>query len=279
MPDRMFGGQRGFGLCAALWAMTQFAACAPEMEEGAPSDFEDEEVATLAEGLSISALHDYVQGVAVQSKVCTTDSPASSHTVDCTVDAGYALVGGGARVPPPASGSGGLLRESRPVDGRTWRASSQQHIVSAPHNLSIYALGLRLDGVTAQTLRDQIGIVSPYAPANSLASPGIRRMISGGGRVTSGARFFTSSKPAGEVAVKDHIVSSSGAIELYLTHMPPGIIEGFGALEIQQRTGSSSANASIGVATATVSVTPGYAVIGYGGDSTSVSERRLPATG
>lgn len=266
--------QRAFGVCVAVAGIAQISACA-EVGFESPDDSDHmptENVATHTEGLTIQTFYDNsVANISVQLKVCTTTSAASAQTADCMVDAGYALVGGGARA--NWTGFGALLSESRPLDDRTWRASSHDHLTADLHNLTVYALGLRLSGVNAQVLRNQIGQWSLGVPYNSLQSGGIFRMISGGGRASGASRYFVKSAPNGGawgVVVKDHITPSAGGIALHLTNIQPGIIEGFGALDIQQRTGTTS-TVSSGVASTISSVNSGFAVFGYGGEATWTS--------
>ncbi len=79
----------------------------------------------------------------------------------------------------------------------------------------------------------------------------------------------------GTAASKDHIVSSPGTITdsltmLYGTFGYATIIEGFGALDFQYLSGTPS-TVSTGVGTSSGTVSGGWALAGYGGDSTYTS--------
>jgi hypothetical protein len=258
------------GLCLAAAGAAQLGGCGGDGQAG-DAEGRSEPVATLSDGLTTQSFLDYsTPFMTVELMICTTTSALTAQTVDCTVDAGFALVGGGARV--IYSGIGALLTESRPLDDRTWRASSDDHITANSHNLAVYALGLRLDGVNAKTLRDQLGQWGTFAFGNTVQGVGQNRMISGGGRATGASRFLVKSAPQNgwTIAVKDHINPAGGGVSLWQTNLPNGIIEGFGALEIVQRTGAT-ATVSSGVATATSQATPFFTVLGYGGEATWTS--------
>jgi hypothetical protein len=76
---------------------------------------------------------------------CVTPSQAQHQSLGCQVEPGFILTGGGAYV-DYGSGAGALLWESRPLDENliTWVASSKDHLVSNPHTLHVYAIGMRL---------------------------------------------------------------------------------------------------------------------------------------
>ncbi|MBN1609999.1 MAG: hypothetical protein JW940_25455 [Polyangiaceae bacterium] len=247
------------------------AACGAVDPEGflEPADHRTdvEASAVVSSALTTSAVNDdSAAPVHTQIKYCTTTSPASAQTADCMVDAGYALVGGGGFV--HYSGYGAMITESRPLDDRTWRVSSHDHLQADAHNLTTYAVGLRLDGVNAQSLRNLIGQFTVGVPNyNSISSSGILRMISGGAMATGASRFLVASKPSWTAIVKDHLVAASGGVGVFTTYVELGIIEGFGALDISQRTGIKRTVAT-GVASSTGSIRSGWAAVGYGGEAT-----------
>ena len=105
----------------------------------------------------ITRTDDSASPIHIQIKECTTTAAADAHVaVDCVVDPEFALVGGGAAGIGSSYGGSPFLTESRPYEERTWRASSTKHLVSASHKLAVYAIGMRLDGVNTQVLRDSI---------------------------------------------------------------------------------------------------------------------------
>jgi hypothetical protein len=225
-----------------------------------------------------TVLDDTAAPMHVQIKQCTTDTSQSQQAVDCTVDSGFALVGGGAYI-LSGTGSSALLTASAPVDGRTWHAASHDHLITDPHLLTVYAVGIRLDGVSAATLRNRIGRLSITQPQINVDTPsvtvGSSGVLSGGVTTnTSGpGQFITQSfpsPPSGWAASsQDHLQSSPGTLTDTLIQLSPaGIIEGFGALEIQQQIGPAK-TVSSGPATVTGTVTPGWAVLGYGAQATT----------
>src|SRR5262249_508597 len=145
------------------------------------------------------------------------------------------------------SSPGALLVESRPLNPWTWRASSKDHLIAAPHSLRTYAIGLRLDGVSTATLRRQIFVTSDGTPgqqawpAFSLGIGGPWMLSGGASAASPGAgQLLTKSYPDGPnswgVQSKDHLVSSPGSIIDYVI-WTSSIIEGFGMLERQMKSG------------------------------------------
>lgn len=70
----------------------------------------------------------------------------------------YAMVGGGAYA-FGYTGNGAFLTESRPLNSTTWQGQSKDHIVKDPHNLKVFAIGMRIDGVDPAYLRSKIHIM------------------------------------------------------------------------------------------------------------------------
>ena len=71
----------------------------------------------------------------------------------------YAMIGGGAYA-YGYSGNGAFLTASRPLNSTTWQGQSKDHIVPDPHNLKVFAIGMRIDGVDPAYLKSKIHIVS-----------------------------------------------------------------------------------------------------------------------
>jgi hypothetical protein len=247
-------------------------------------------VETVRSALTTVEFDDSVSPVHVQVKTCRTDVAQTQQTIDCTVDSGYALIGGGAyAVLPPGGGTGGFggsvpLKQTQPLDGRTWRAASGHHSVASTHTLSAVAVGLRLDGVNAATLR---GMITRLTIANPVpqSSPGVTigngsevTMLSGGAlaTLTSGlGHYLTQTRPAGSMAWEAMSTSHTGGGLGTITGtsirlMTTGIIERFGKLEAAQRTGSTT-TVSSGENSVFGNVTPGWAIAGYGANATTTS--------
>jgi hypothetical protein len=107
------------------------------------------------------------------------------NTTTCSVDADYAIVGGGAEIwqqPVP----GALLTASYPSDTGTWTASSKDEVYPDAHWLRAWAIGMKLTGV--DDLRSQIHINPASASSpNTAAASGIQYgdILVGGGAYTT----------------------------------------------------------------------------------------------
>ena len=259
-------------VCAAFLALH---ACSPAAEPQ-PNGKGSEPIATVRQALISTLVDDSASPVHVQIKVCEADILAEQPVIDCTVDSGYAVFGGGAYA--EYTGPGALLTATMPLeDGRTWRAASKDHELVDNHVLTTYAIGLRLDGVNASTLRSQIlrtAITVPPVPGGSptpSGSIGFGPMGVGGGAstITAGVgQLLTRAWAVGNawaMESKDHLTSSPGWVTGYTTTLnSTGIVEGFGAFEVQHVTGSGTLTGT-GVQTTTGSVSTGWALAALGG--------------
>lgn len=251
-----------------------------------PNEPGQEDVTTIQSPLVVSTFHDdSAPPVHVQVRVCRTDSTQRQPTNDCSVDPGYAVVGGGAWA--QSTGAGALLTASYPLsDGRTWRARSKDHQTADSHHLHTYAIGIRLDGVNSAILRSMVvrnAVTFPPtgpvpSPGGSLSGPSV---MLGGGAVTNTTgpgQYLTRMSASGAmwaVNSKEHLLSSPGTITAHTVSLrgsfgPGTIIEGFGALEAKQVVGGTSTVAS-GVATSHGTVNAGWALANIGGQATTTS--------
>ena len=219
----------------------------------------------------------------VRIKTCTsTEARYGQQTVDCQLEPEFALVGGGARTLVYSDGSyhpkGAFLTESRPLDGRTWRASSADHLLRSSHDLVVYAIGLRLDGVNTQTLRESIRLkeVQLAGPTAAVHISDGSMLLSGGAATTtapgSAGRLLSSTQFTGyhqwQAGSTDHLVSAEGTTRAWMLEIEDRIIEGFGALELRQLIAHSSQTTS-GASTSSVQLEPGWALVGMGGSVVS----------
>ncbi|HEY5961578.1 MAG TPA: hypothetical protein VIV60_33695 [Polyangiaceae bacterium] len=219
--------------------------------------------------------------VYVRVKTCTTSEATYEHEgIDCLLEPEFALVGGGAQTVTSATANGttpvrGFLTESRPLaDGRTWRASSRDHRSGYPHNLVVYAIGMRLEGVHTQRLRDVIKWKEITLPGNTAAVQfdAESRLISGGAKAMPstqhGAWFLNRTRFTGyhewQGGSTRHLDAASGTTSVWMLEIADKIIEGFGALEIRQLIAHSNTRAT-GLSTSSVELEPGWALIGMGG--------------
>jgi hypothetical protein len=206
-------------------------------------------------------------------------SQQQQQTVSCSVDPSFVLVGGGAQT--YYSGKGAMLTESRPNDDgqyRTWIASSKDHVYADPHWLDVYAVGMRLDGVSRATLVAQMQIKSSTSGTNTgvvswqTATDQGYTLIGGGAKVNwsgAGSLLFRSSPFASQTdnrtwlaGAKDHLVSSSASLTVYAIGIKP-VIPGFGTLDIATRFnggsvgGNQAGNVQVSADAGWVSASPG----------------------
>ena len=107
----------------------------------------------------------------VKVRVFYRNIQGQNNNVSVSVGAGYSLVGGGAAASRYGEGRGyanGLLMGSAPLfDGKTWRARSKDHGYADRHFLTVYAIGLKIDGVSESELTNNILILdSRNGPSN-----------------------------------------------------------------------------------------------------------------
>lgn len=165
----------------------------------------------------------------------------------CKVDEGYVCIGGGAYA-DYGSGSTALLTESRPLNSNleTWVASSTDHLSPSLHVLSVYAIGLKLKGISANDLRKYISVqtatsaVGQYPNATAkvpkgylLISGGARDSYKGMGNLLQMSRPITDS--TWQAVGKDQReVDGTASMETYAIGIA-STIPGFGALETQTK--------------------------------------------
>ncbi len=224
----------------------------------------------------------------VEVRACTTTTPASSQVIDCTVDWNYALVGGGAQVSVTTAGAMLVGTQGGPSAG-SWRASSHDEFVVSPHNLTSYAVGIRLDGVNSKVLRDTIVQYFSLSIDSPSLQSGLSHRIAGGFSDFSGLpRFLKETTPGSGADLWGGVVSPHlftppphASVVMWESWLPSVIIEGFGMLDIVTRTGANSPVVSTGRATAVANVAANYAVLGYGARAnvTSGPGRLLTALG
>jgi len=211
--------------------------------------------------------------------------PQEQKSVECPVELGYVLTGGGAYA--EYAGPGALLTANWPQElpggYREWVAASQDLLQVDNHTLSVYSIGLRLFGVNTKRLEGMVsynsmafppGTVGASHPAGAL---GISSTTLGGGASTqtSGTgQLLTRSMADGnawKVASKDHLVRSPGWVNAAtLTLNTTGVIEGFGALEVRQMKAAATTVQS-GVGTSVGQVSPGWTLVSLGGEATTTS--------
>jgi hypothetical protein len=237
--------------------------------------------------INASSLFDSSGKVEARIWECANTTAVDFPTVPCSVDPDFVLVGGGAWA--NGTGAGGLLTASYPKDPdflTTWEGRSKAHGVSDPHILKVYAIGLRLSGLTRAQLLKNIYVnrktVGPSAVPEAAAlsfpcvdfCPDIYLPLGHGTFVnwTNAGTLLTRSTSNGGSA-KEHGYPGPGTI----THFRIGInttIDGFGTLE-RSVVEKTSATVSTGPASVEVVVPSGFVPTGIGGGSLGGGVGRL----
>jgi hypothetical protein len=207
--------------------------------------------------------------VHVAITVCESLEPAGAQDIFCPAHANYALIGGGAHTTWEGSQSSALLTLSQPLDDYFWRAASEEHLGTSEHTLTVYTIGVRLDGVNTQTLREQIynsvvantdGLqLSHQDPSSWHFSSGFSASAGTYAQNLTGvpAGWSYTARPHGNQI--DWEVS-----QLYHRAMSVGILEGFGRFQVAARQGPEVQTGS-GVASVQTNVTEGWSLVGLGG--------------
>ncbi|WP_428261095.1 hypothetical protein [Haliangium sp.] len=205
----------------------------------------------------------------VHIRIYECEAYAQHPVVHCGVDADEVLVGGGAWADYGA-GPGALLTASYPEsnDLETWVGKSKDHESVNPHTLHVYAIGMRLTGVSRSTLKSHLILKASTSgsgshPSHTVSLPAGYQVIGGGARVnwSGSGNLLTESYPYNgttwKVKSKDHLVSSPATITAYVIGVTTGNIPGFGSLRTQVRNASTYAAGYEG--TVTKNPTSGWA--------------------
>lgn len=194
----------------------------------------------------------------------------------------YVVIGGGAKI----SGYGkwgALLTKSYPSQDLTkWYAESKDHIKSDKHTLDVYAIGLKIKGITRDQLKGQMIVTTATSsktnwPATQANLPAEYTLIGGGAAVNWSGQgaLLVKSAPNGNswsVSGKDHKDSSPATITAYAIGIKPNI-DYFGTLEISRETDSkwvSSLKAQI-----TAEISSDWLLACPGGEASFSGEGRM----
>jgi hypothetical protein len=225
---------------------------------------------------SATSLFDSSGRVEARIWECANTTPSDNNIVPCAVDAGYVLVGGGAWA--NGTGYGALLTASYPSDPAfltTWEGRSKAQGVSDPHILKVYAIGLRLTGLTRAQLLSNVfvnrhtvgpasmpGSVALTFPCTDVCFDTILPTSYGSFVHWTGAGNLLTTSAAIGAYGKDHNWSDPATI----THYSIGIranIDGFGRLEMKV-VEKDSPTVSIGKTSAEALLPAGFVPTGVG---------------
>jgi hypothetical protein len=170
--------------------------------EGEPVAVAESAITTL------STWSDWSGTVTVTLYSCGWSTAGTNPSASCTVPSTDAITGGGAVI-QGNSIPGALLTESYPgADRRTWYVKSKDNSTAYSHSIHAYAIGLRLAGVSAETLRSQMsrwdtrscmgGEPAKSRPTvTSVGTPANNIMVGGGARTeyTGAGQYLTDSYP------------------------------------------------------------------------------------
>ncbi len=215
-----------------------------------------------------------------------TANMSENPKISVSVDAGYVLVGGGAFA-DDQSGNGAFLTKSWPDDGlTTWYAESKSHIVSNPHNLTVYAIGMKMAGVSSDTVRSKMCIVKDSSaslnhPSISKTLPSNYLMLGGGAwddwDYTGGyGNLLVSSYPSGTrtwyVEGKDHRRADASVIHIAVIGIQNIIFPNGVSLDVVALENGVYGSGKVQI---TQKVKDKYALIGYAGNCTYTGWGRM----
>jgi hypothetical protein len=210
----------------------------------------DTHIITSSTGIrSVMALGDeYTDGSGkIHLKIFTREAiPAQHPVVECPVDPGWVLVGGGVMdqygqsfAHPEAS----YLTINRPLDDMSaWLGASKDHYYPNSHGMTVYAIGMKLDSVDPAYLKSKIHLhIQSGARANhpfASADIGANEYLIGGGAydqyATYGNMLVTSypqSATTWYAEGKDQHWADPGIISAYVIGIENINFPNFGYLE------------------------------------------------
>jgi hypothetical protein len=199
-----------------------------------------------------SAAWDWTTGLEIQIAHCKTPHWGENLQLGCDVDDPYVLVGGGAWA-EFGSPVGALLTGSWPGnDGRykTWCASSKDHIEAQYHWLHVYAIGLKVSGLSRADLAARMTMTESTGwqqshPWATVGPPAGYQLIGGGARVNySGwGSLLVESYPqpgAWYASSKDHVWGDPATVTAFAIGYKNDPIPNLGTLDIRTRSGNGT---------------------------------------
>lgn len=212
---------------------------------------------------------DSASPVHVAITVCESPEPARAQDIFCPSHVNYALIGGGAHTTWEGNQSSALLTLSQPLEDYFWRAASEEHLGTSEHTLTVYTIGIRLDDVNTQTLREMLHnsvVANTDGLQVSHQDPGSWHFSSGFSSSAGTYAQNLTGMPAGwSYTARPHGNQIDWEIsQLYQRAMSVGILEGFGRFQLAARQGPEVQTGS-GVASVRTNVTEGWSLVGLGG--------------
>jgi len=201
---------------------------------------------------------------------------SQSHIPELSVSVGsdYVLVGGGAYT----SGNNGFLTKSMPDEYlTTWTGKSKDHLTPNLHTLTVYAIGMKIDGVSSDYLRSKMQVFPAVSgkvnhPETQVTIPSNYLLVGGGAwdyweDDMGYGNMLVSSYPYGsntwKVSGKDHRRADPSVIYAYAIGIENISFPNVGYLQVGYSTGYSTTSGRLCTTTATVPT--GWALTGPGG--------------
>lgn len=221
----------------------------------------------------LNTFHDASGLVTVGVFRARSAGPAQHHVDEgADVPDDMIVIGGGAlAVNLPV---GALLTASYPNDHLSaWLASSKDHLTPLPHYLTVYAIGLKIEGMSRDQLLDAIHINTQESglgshPEATASVPGGFVLVSGGFRINwSGAgNLATASFPSTNLSwtakSKDHGVLSPATLKVYAIGLREQLPVGRVQVAIGKRESAVSSHPS-----SAADVENGFALTGGGAEA------------
>lgn len=196
----------------------------------------------------------------------------------------YVLIGGGAHTFSTNAGAfltaNHFTHELSNTVINAWYASSKSHIYSDPHSIRVYAIGLKIQGISAATLRSNIVYTKSTRPGPNVGTPSwnialptTHKLIGGGARVEKPEPYYpfpnnmlVESFPSGQtwnMKSKDHYYAESRAVSAYAIGIKESIT-GFGLLDILVTTAQASVTSGIQTLNVALPLNDGLAWVNVG---------------
>lgn len=191
------------------------------------------------------------------------------HDFACEVPSDMIAIGGGAegaRLP-----SGALLTASYPNnDLSAWLASSKDHQVANPHHLVVYAIGLKIEGMSRDQLLDNIHVAVQDSgvgahPEAAARLPGGFRLVSGGfksewgGAGNLGTASFPETTSSWKARSKDHHISDPSNLKAFAIGLRENLPVGTLEVDINEEESGQAQHPSV-----VADIDPGFALTGAG---------------
>lgn len=220
------------------------------------------------------------------------------NTVSVSVPSGYLAVGGGAEISNYGS-NGALLTGSFPdMELTSWTAKSKDHLKPQYHTLTAYAIGLKIQGISAQNLLSHINIQTnivisvaekPTFAECKLNNPNeywliggganIIQPVSGDGVLLNRTEQFNPGTGGGfqntwRTQACDHIKKSGNAIVINYSIAIRKNIPGFGEIETYSKYNVNNDD-SWGKKSVSTSLNEDYVLTAIGGSTVSEGKGRM----